>query len=76
MTSVEGLVSSPRAGLEVVATPEWAILCTHRPNVVFEGPQHWTENLVLFLAPHLRRPVAWKQAAVFAPPDGECAALV
>ena len=76
MTGVAGSVLSPRAGLEVITTPEWASLCTRRPNVVLEGSPHWTESIVLFLAPHLRRPISWTRSEAFAPPGGECASLV
>ena len=76
MTGVAGSILAPGADLEVIATPEWASLCTRRPNVVLEGSPRWTESLVLFLAPHLRRPVSWIRSEPFAPPGGECASLV
>ena len=57
--------------------PEWGSLCIQRPNVLLQGSDESTEGVVLFLAPYLRRPVAWKPSqAPFALPAKACGALV
>jgi transcriptional regulator of acetoin/glycerol metabolism len=68
---------SPRLGPELLSTPEWRSVCTRQHNVMFEGPEHATESLLLLLQPHLRTPAIWKRAPM--PPElpaDQCGALV
>jgi Sigma-54 interaction domain len=41
--------------------PEWASLCTHRHNVLIEGPVAETHALLLLLQPHIGKPILWKR---------------
>lgn len=64
-------------GLQLTSTSEWRSLCTWQHNVIFEGPEHATESLLLLLEPHLRTPTLWKRAPMpLALPTDECGALV
>ena len=61
----------------MLSTPEWVSLCAERHNVLLEGSDESTENVLLFLAPYLCRPVVWKPPhAPVALPTGGCGALV
>lgn len=41
--------------------PEWASLCTHRHNVLIEGPAAKTHAVLLRLQPHIGKPIVWKR---------------
>ena len=41
--------------------PEWASLCTHRHNVLIEGPIAETHAVVRSLQPHMAGPIVWKR---------------
>ena len=60
MTSA--VVVSEELGSELLATPEWHSVSTWQHNVMFEGPEHATEALLLALEPYLRAPALWKRA--------------
>ena len=77
MTNVAAVGLSQRSGPELISTPEWRSVCTWQHNVIFEGPEHATESLLLLLQPYLRTPAIWKRAPM--PPElptDQCGALV
>ena len=41
--------------------PEWASLCTHRHNVLIEGPIVETHTMLRSLQPHMGKPILWKR---------------
>lgn len=77
MTEVGAVGLLQRLGPELVSTPEWRSVCTRQHNVIFEGPEHATESLLLLLKPYLRTPAIWKRASMPAElPTDQCGALV
>ncbi len=64
-------------GPEIVSTPEWRSVSTRQHNVIFEGPEHVTEAVLLRLQSYLRLPAIWKRAPTpLELPTGRCGALV
>jgi len=62
---------------EFTASPEWHSVSTRQHNAIFEGPEHATEGLLLFLEPFLRTPAIWKRAPLpLELPTNGCGALV
>jgi hypothetical protein len=77
VTTVADTDRPPGGGQDIISALDWDRVCTGRHNVLLEGPDESTDDLVRLLEPHLRAPVLWRPVpAASALPAGDCGTLV
>jgi len=77
MTTVTDTALSQGREVDLISPIDWECLCAGRHNVLLEGPDDSTGQLVRLLEPFLSKPVRWRSlSAAFARPAERCGTLV